>query len=201
MANSGISTLQYRDGRYFCVQFWVIIDSLVSQCQCLSAICGFGGIHLGGWMIWNSQGADIWCLEASHSGVVWPVLSGVDPGSKMGHGPGVCSRLSAMSRIWRGRAGSADETRDAIRAVACSRFVGPRQKQPPSLMKGAQPSLKPSTQGKAKKCTQQHAPKKPRARQTPKQSATGPQAPVTLAPRSTAGVTSYRQSLRESLRI
>jgi hypothetical protein len=147
-ANSGISTLQYRDGRYFCVQFWVIIDSLASQCQCLSAICGFGGIHLGCWMLWDSQGADSWCLEASHSGVVWPVLSGVDPRSKMGHGPGVCSRLSAMSRIWRGRAGSADETTDAIRAVACTRFVGPRQKQPPSLMKGAQPSLKPSTQGK-----------------------------------------------------
>ena len=146
--NSGISTLQYRDGRYFCVQFWVIIDSLASQCQCLSAICGFGGIHLGCWMLWDSQGADSWCLEASHSGVVWPVLSGVDPRSKMGHGPGVCSRLSAMSRIWRGRAGSADETTDAIRAVACTRFVGPRQKQPPSLMKGAQPSLKPSTQGK-----------------------------------------------------
>ena len=62
-ANSGISTLQYRDGRYFCVQSRVIIGSLASQCQCLSACHCFGLIDSGYLIIWIFQGADIRCMN------------------------------------------------------------------------------------------------------------------------------------------
>ena len=63
LQNSGISTLQYRDGRYFCVQSRVIIGSLASHCQCLSACHCFGLIDSGYLIIWIFQGADIRCMN------------------------------------------------------------------------------------------------------------------------------------------
>ena len=61
--NSGDSTLQYRVVRYFCVQFRVIMGSLASQCQCLSAFHRFDLIDSGYLIIWIFQGADIRCMN------------------------------------------------------------------------------------------------------------------------------------------